>query len=256
MLKIGVFGASGRVGKLILEEIEKTQDLEIGAVFVRRELDFSLPEGSFVTNDIAEFIQCCDVIIDFTTPEATRILLQALLENPKPCVIGTTGLLQEDFTLINQASLNAPILYATNTSMGVAVLNKVVANVSKILNQADIEISEIHHRHKVDAPSGTALTLAQSCANARDVALEDVMITDRKVAHKRKEGEISVVSLRGGDVAGRHTVGFYMNGEYLEFTHNATSRATFAKGAIVCARWLYDKSPRIYEIYDVFDKKI
>ncbi len=256
MLKIGVFGASGRIGRLIIDEIVNSKDLQIGAIFVRKELDFSLPEGSFVTNDILEFIECCDVIIDFTSPEASKILFQELIKNPKPCVVGTTGLSEDDFALIKQASLKAPILYASNMSLGIALLNKIISNVAKTLRDADIEISEIHHHHKVDAPSGTALSLAKSCADSRGVKLEDVMVTNRAQAGKRKKDEISVVSLRGGDVAGRHVVGFYMDGEYLEFMHNATSRTTFAKGAITCAKWLHDKNPGLYEIYDVFDSRI
>ncbi|OBV30056.1 4-hydroxy-tetrahydrodipicolinate reductase [Helicobacter sp. CLO-3] len=252
MLKIGVFGASGRVGQLIIQEVmAHSKELEIGAIFVRRELDFSLPEGSFVTNNIKEFLECCSVIIDFSQREATHLLLQALKDTPKPCIIGTTGLEKSDFELLESASKKAPILYAANMSLGVAVLDRLVALVAKELKDADIEISEIHHRFKKDAPSGTALRLANTCANARGKALESVMITDRASAGERKEGQISVTSLRGGDVAGRHTVGFYVDGEYLELTHNATSRATFAKGAIKCARFIKDKKPGLYDINDV-----
>ena len=252
MLKIGIFGASGRIGRLIIDEILSAPNkLEIGAIFVRKELDFSLPEGSFVTNNIDEFIRCCDVIIDFSSPAATQLLLKSLLHTPKPCVIGTTGLDDSQKSLMQEVSKKAPLLYATNMSIGIALLNTIIANITKALPNADIEISEIHHRFKKDAPSGTALTLAESCAKARGFALNEVMVTERK--NERKPNEIGVVSLRGGDVSGRHTIGFYMDGEFLEFTHNATSRKVFAKGAITCALWLCDKAPNLYSINQVLE---
>lgn len=254
MIKVGIFGASGRVGQLIIQEAKAHRNIEIGAVFVRKELDFSLPEGSFVTNDFNAFIQCCDVIIDFSSKEATNALLQALesSSSPVPCVIGTTGLDEQDFALIDSCSKRVPMLYASNMSLGIAVLRQVVEQVAAKLTQADIEISEIHHRHKKDAPSGTALSLAESCAKGRNRPLKEILVTDRISQGARKDGELSIISLRGGDVAGRHCVGFYLDGEYLELTHNATNRLTFAKGALACAIWLANKPSKLYEIDEVF----
>lgn len=254
MLKIGIFGGSGRVGQLIIKQALQSKNIEVGAIFVRRKLDFSLPKSSFVTNNFEEFMGCCDVIIDFSSQEATSALLNALKSSKKPipCIIGTTGLDDEEFKLMEACSKKVPILYASNMSLGVAVLRKVVAEVASRLKHADIEISEIHHRFKKDAPSGTALSLAESCAKARKTTLKKVLVTDRTKMGERKQGEISVLSLRGGDVAGRHCVGFYLDGEYLEFIHNATSRETFAKGALECALWIRDKKANIYEIDDVF----
>ncbi|MDL0079704.1 4-hydroxy-tetrahydrodipicolinate reductase [Helicobacter zhangjianzhongii] len=254
MIKVGIFGASGRVGQLIIQEAKAHRNIEIGAVFVRKELDFSLPEGSFVTNDFNAFIQCCDVIIDFSSKEATNALLQALesSSSPVPCVIGTTGLDEQDFALIDSCSKRVPMLYASNMSLGIAVLRQVVEQVAAKLTQADIEISEIHHRYKKDAPSGTALSLAESCAKGRNRPLKEILVTDRISQGARKDGELSIISLRGGDVAGRHCVGFYLDGEYLELTHNATNRLTFAKGALACAIWLANKPPKLYEIDEVF----
>lgn len=254
MIKVGIFGASGRVGQLIIQEIGAHRNMEIGAVFVRKELDFSLPEGSFVTNDFIALIHCCDVIIDFSSKEATDALLRALYSTrtPIPCVIGTTGLDEQDFALMESCSKWAPILYASNMSLGVALLRQIVEQVAAKLTQADIEISEIHHRYKKDAPSGTALSLAESCAKGRNRPLKEILVTDRVSKGARKDGELSIVSLRGGDVAGRHCVGFYLDGEYLEFTHNATNRLTFAKGALECAAWLVNKPPKLYSIDEVF----
>lgn len=254
MIKLGIFGGSGRVGKLIIQEISAYDNVALGAVFVRKSLDFSLPEGSFVTNDLTELVRSCDVLIDFSSPEATRALLSAL-ESTKasiPCVIGTTGLSEQEFALMRSYATRAPVLYASNTSLGVAILRQIVEQVASKLPDADIEICEIHHRYKKDAPSGTALSLAESCAKGRGQPLDKILVTDRVKQGERKSGELSVVSLRGGDVAGRHCVGFYLDGEYLELTHNATNRLTFAKGAIECAVWLADKAPKLYSIDEMF----
>lgn len=253
MIKVGIFGASGRVGQLIIHEIGVHRNMEIGAVFVRKELDFNLPEGSLVTNDLSAFMQCCDVIIDFSSKEATNALLCVLdsTSSPVPCVIGTTGLDEQDFALMESCSKRIPILYTSNMSLGVALLRQIVEQVAAKLTHADIEISEIHHRYKKDAPSGTALSLAESCAKGRKQPLNEILVTNRSKG-ARENGELGIVSLRGGDVVGKHCVGFYLDGEYLEFTHNATNRLTFAKGALECAAWLVNKPPKLYSIDEVF----
>lgn len=254
VMKIGVFGATGRVGKLLLEEIASDENFTLGSVFVRRELDFSLPEGTFVTNDIDSFIQNCDIIIDFSLPEATSKLLHSLSSIPKPLVCGTTGLEDSHIHTFKELSKKMPILYATNMSQGVAMLGKVGAMLSESLKDADIEICEIHHRYKKDAPSGTAITLAQKCAKARGLELSKVRVSGRDGnIGQRSKDEIAVMSLRGGDVAGRHTIGFYMDGEYIEITHNATSRLTFAKGALNAAKWLISQQNGLYDINNIFE---
>ncbi|WP_104698096.1 MULTISPECIES: 4-hydroxy-tetrahydrodipicolinate reductase [unclassified Helicobacter] len=254
MIKVGIFGATGRVGRLLIDLVKQSDKCELGAIFVRGSLELDLPKNCLVTNDLERFIQASDVIIDFSLPQATRSLLEALEKFPKPLVSGTTGLDEETFSKINKLSIKTPILYATNMSRGVAILNKAIAMVARSFLDSDIEICEIHHRNKKDAPSGTALTLAQTCADARGLNLQEALIGDRsKTIGARGQDEIAVVSLRGGDVAGRHTVGFYADGEYLEFLHNATSRLTFAKGALDAALWLRDKQSGLYTIQDLFD---
>lgn len=179
------------------------------------------------------------MVVDFTTAEGTCALLEVALKDPKPIVIGTTGLESHHQNLIKEASKKMPILYASNMSLGVAVLNKAVKLVAKALKDFDIEIIETHHRHKKDSPSGTALGLAQTCAEARSLELDKVRTSGRNGnIGERKREEIAVMALRGGDVAGIHNVGFYGEGEYLELIHTATSRATFAQGAIQAALWL------------------
>lgn len=253
-MKIGVFGASGRVGRLLVDLIANHKDCVLAAVFIRSHLDFVLPKHCFVSNDLEHFLQECDAVIDFSLPKATHLLLQSLIKNPKTLVCGTTGLQQETFGLLESLSIQAPVLYATNMSKGVAILNKAIAMVSKSFLDADIEICEIHHRNKKDAPSGTALTLAKTCADSRGLDINKIFVSGRDgEIGTRTKNEIAVMSLRGGDVAGRHSVGFYADGEYLEFLHNATSRLTFAKGALEALFWLKDKPNGLYNIQDCFE---
>ncbi|KIM09263.1 MAG: dihydrodipicolinate reductase [Sulfurovum sp. PC08-66] len=249
-LKVGVFGATGRVGQLILNTLRQDKEAGVSVVYVRNSLDFSVDPSILVTNDMRTFLKSCDVVIDFSLPDATEKLLETAMKDlPKPLVIGTTGLSQHQLNLMQQASQTMPILYATNMSLGVALLNQLVALASKSLDGFDIEIVEMHHKFKKDAPSGTALTLAEHAAKARGLNLDDVRVSGRDGAvGERTPNEISVMALRGGDVVGRHTVGFYNEGEYLELTHTATNRATFAKGSIRAAKWLVLASNGLHTI--------
>ncbi|MBN2896260.1 MAG: 4-hydroxy-tetrahydrodipicolinate reductase [Campylobacterales bacterium] len=251
MIRVGVFGATGRVGKLLIEDLKGEPNLALSAVHVYDDLDFSLPPGVIATSEMRTLIQASDIIIDFTTPEATQSLLEAALEHPKAIVIGTTGLNSHQSNLLRQASELMPILYATNMSLGVALLSKLVQIASQRLKGFDIEIVEQHHRNKIDAPSGTALTLAESAARGRGLDLDKVRVSGRNGnIGKRSSDEIAVMALRGGDIVGRHTVGFYNDGEFIELNHTATSRNTFSKGALRAAEWLYGKEPGLYSIAD------
>lgn len=251
MVKVGVFGANGRVGKLLLDDLKTTEGISLSTVYVRNGLDFSIDPSVLVTTDIKSFLHACDIVIDFSLPEATETMLEAVLDTPKPLVIGTTGLNAHQLNLLKQASENMPILYATNMSLGVALLNKLVHQAAAALKGFDIEIVEMHHRHKKDAPSGTALTLGESAAAGRGISLDKVRISGRDGnIGERSADEIAVMALRGGDIVGRHTVGFYNDGEFVELNHTATSRSTFSKGAIRAASWLVDKEAGLYSIGD------
>jgi len=249
-MKYGILGATGRVGQLIVK-ILKEDNEKIGAVMFNGKQTIEFDSDTIITNDAKTLLENCDIVIDFSAPIATQKLLEASLNNPKPLVIATTGLNDHQKNLMIEASKLAPILYATNMSLGVAILNKLVAMVSEKLRDFDIEIVEQHHRYKVDAPSGTALTLAESCAKARGLNLKDVIVTGRS-GHvgARTKDEIGVFAVRGGDVVGRHTVGFYNDGEFLELNHTATSRETFARGAIKVAKWLINQKAGLYSIND------
>ena len=249
-MKYGILGATGRVGQLLVK-ILKEENEKIGAVMFEGKQTIEFDPETVITNDAKTLLENSDIVIDFSAPVATQKLLEAALETPKPLVIATTGLNDHQKNLMIEASKKTPILYATNMSLGVAILNKLVAMVSEKLRDFDIEIVEQHHRYKVDAPSGTALTLAESAAKARGLNLKDVIVTGRS-GHvgARSKDEIGVFAIRGGDVVGRHTVGFYNDGEFLELNHTATSRETFARGAIKVAKWLVNQKPGLYSIND------
>lgn len=254
MVKVGVFGANGRVGKLLIDDLRATDGISLSSVYVRSSLNFSIDPSILVTTDLKSFLNSCDIVIDFSLPEACEALLEASIKTPKPLVIGTTGLSAHQLNLLKQASESMPILYATNMSLGVALLNKLVYQAAAALEGFDIEIVEMHHKHKKDAPSGTALTLGESAALGRGLDLDKVRISGRdgNIGERTKD-EIAVMALRGGDIVGRHTVGFYNDGEFIELNHTATSRNTFSKGAIRAASWLVNKESGLYSISDCLE---
>ena len=253
MIKIGILGSTGRVGSLLIDDLANGSEARASVVHVNGKLVKNLAADTIVTNDMNVLFDSSDVIIDFSAPAATELLLTEVVENgaKKPLVIATTGFNKHQQNLLLEASKIVPILYATNMSLGVAVLNKLVALASKTLRDFDIEIVEQHHRHKVDSPSGTALTLAEHAANARDLDLDEVRISGRdgQIGARTKD-EIAVMALRGGDIVGRHTVGLYNDGEFLELNHTATARNTFSKGAIKVAKWIIGKEAKLYSIND------
>ena len=251
MVKIGIHGASGKMGRMIIECLKNEPGAKLSAAYTIEPLDFALPDGVVLTDKFDELFANCDVVIDFTIKDGTINLLNYARTDPKPLVVGTTGLGEEGANLLKLASAAMPILYATNMSLGVAVLNRLAALASKALRDFDAEIVEQHHRHKKDAPSGTALTLGERVAAARGLNLKDVLVTGRDgMVGARSKDEIAILAVRGGDVVGRHTVGFYNEGEFIELNHTATSRATFAKGAIKAAIWVAGRESGLYGIDD------
>lgn len=251
MVKIGIHGASGKMGRMIIECLKNEPNAKLGAAYTIEPLDFALPDGVILTDKFDELFTNCDVVIDFTIKDGAINLLNHARTDPKPLVIGTTGLGEDGANLLKLASAAMPILYATNMSLGVAVLNRLAALASKALCEFDAEIVEQHHRHKKDAPSGTALTLGERVAAARGLNLKDVLVTGRDgLVGARSKDEIAILAVRGGDVVGRHTVGFYNDGEFIELNHTATSRATFAKGAIKAAIWVAGQQSGLYGIDD------
>jgi len=253
MLKVGILGSTGRVGSLLIDDLENDANASVGSVHVFDELKKTLPKDTVVTNDMKTMLEACDVVIDFSAPSATEELLTTVIQTGgnKPLVIATTGFNEHQKNLLIEASKLTPVLYATNMSLGIAVLNKLVSLAAKTLEEFDCEIVEQHHRYKVDSPSGTALTLAEHAAEARGLELDKVRVSGRDgVIGARTKDEIGVMSLRGGDIVGRHTAGFYNDGEFIELNHTATARNTFSKGAIKAAKWLVNQETGLYSIND------
>lgn len=252
MVKVGIHGSTGRVGRLLIDNLKGDAGAKVNTLHAIEEFSFFVEKDMFITNDTKTLLETSDVVIDFTLPAGTESLLEmAIKEVPKPLVIGTTGLSPHQQNLLKEASLHMPILYATNMSLGVAVLNKLVETASAALSDFDVEIVEQHHRYKKDSPSGTALTLGEHAARVRGLDLDEVRISGRNGdIGERTKDEIAIMALRGGDIVGRHTVGFYNDGEFIELNHTATSRDTFAKGAIKAAKWIVGKENGLYNITD------
>jgi len=251
MAKVGIVGSTGRVGNLLIDSLLHDDVLPLSAVHVFDELKRDLPGDVLVTNSMTVLLENCDVVIDFSAPIATQALCEAALENPTALVIATTGFTEHQNNLMTEASTKMPVLYASNMSAGIALLKQLVEKVAATLEDFDIEIVEQHHKHKVDAPSGTALTLGEFAAKGRGLDLSAVRVSGRdgQIGARTKD-EIAVMALRGGDIVGRHTVGFYNDGEFLELNHTATSRETFSKGAIRAAKWLVNQESGLYSIND------
>jgi 4-hydroxy-tetrahydrodipicolinate reductase len=241
-MKVGILGADGRMGQLIRREIasKKYGAAVIGALLGHRD-------------DKEPAFKSCDVMIDFTSPEACAEHAILAAKYQRALVVGTTGLQGAEGTALLEASKRAPILYGANMSLGANLLISLVEQVAAKLNDDfDIEIFEAHHRDKADAPSGTALALGRTAARSRGVNFDDVAIYNRFGATGvRKTGAIGMSVFRGGDIIGDHTVSFAGLGERLELTHKASDRAIFAKGAVRAALWLKDQPPGFYSMKDV-----
>jgi 4-hydroxy-tetrahydrodipicolinate reductase len=249
-MKIGIAGYTGRVGQLLVQELQfgHWDDVTLSGGLSR-----SAPEkdpGFYTTQKPMDLFENSDAVIDFTLPESTMINAEAAANQKKVLVIGTTGLSTEQENQLKTFAKYTPIIYAANMSLGVNLLMALVEQAAKALDSSwDIEIFESHHKHKIDAPSGTALALGQSAAKGRGIELPEDISCDH--TGKREQGKIGFSVARGGDVVGEHTAFFYAEGERLELTHRATNRALFARGAIKAAIWGKDKPPGLYSMKDV-----
>ena len=262
-MRIGIVGCNGRMGRMLMEAVLGAEGCSLaggteraGAECMGRDLGSLLGRDSLgvsVGADPLALFQTADAVIDFTAPAATLAHAAMAAELGKILVVGTTGLSKADEVKLAEAGARTAIVYAPNFSVGVNLLMALTERAAAILgDDYDIEIVEMHHRHKVDAPSGTALGLGRSAAKGRQVALDDVWCKSRD-GHTgaRPKGEIGFATLRGGDVVGDHTVMFAAEGERVELTHKASSRAVFAKGAVRAARWALGRGPGLYSMRDV-----
>jgi len=242
MIRIAVVGASGRMGQTIIEAISQNDKVSLGA---------TLDKG----DDLIAALDQFDVLIDFTRPEATLEYLAICQNSGKAMVIGTTGFSDDQLQEINNAAKNMAIVFAPNMSIGVNLSLKLLDMAARVIGEdADIEIVEAHHRHKVDAPSGTALKMGEVVANALGRDLSECAVYGREgIEEPRDRNTIGFSTIRGGDVVGEHTVSFFMEGERVEITHKASSRLTFANGAVRAAGWLEGQSAGLYSMQDVLD---
>ncbi|MFN3550227.1 MAG: 4-hydroxy-tetrahydrodipicolinate reductase [Endomicrobiia bacterium] len=252
MIKIIINGALGKMGKRITEIALQDNELEIvGLVdIVEKEISV-LPQLPKVVSNIEKYINSSDVVIDFSSPEGTINILNFCQKHKKPVVIGTTGHNEEQTKLINDVSKEIPIVFSPNMSLGVNLLFKLIDFVTKIFanKDYDIEIIELHHNKKKDAPSGTAKKIMDIIKTVKPDT--NFVFGRNGIVGERKKDEVGVSSIRCGDIVGEHIVIYSTEGEILELKHTATSRDTFAKGALVAARWILGKNPGLYNMFDV-----
>lgn len=265
-LKIVIAGASGRMGQALMQGVFDDAELQlfgaidrVGSASIGRDAGESVGKntGVYISDDAAETLQGADVLIDFTRPEASLDYLEICQQLQVKHVIGTTGFTVEQKAKIEAAAKKTAIVFAPNMSVGVTLLLDLVEQAAKVLNDGyDIEVVEMHHRHKVDAPSGTALRLGEAAAAGLGQELKDCAIYVREgVTGEREAGKIGFATLRGGDVVGDHTVVFAGIGERVEITHKASSRATFALGALRAAKFLQSKKSGLFDMRDVLRLK-
>lgn len=248
MTKIGIFGAAGRMGRAIAQVAQETGLTISGGT--DRAGSGDIAPGLAITSDPADLANRSDVLIDFSVPAALSAHLDACVAAGKPMLIGTTGLEAEHHRLIDKAAAFIPILQTGNTSLGVNLLAALVEQAAERLGDDwDIEIVEMHHRHKVDAPSGTALLLGEAAARGRKVSLGDHSERGRDgITGARAPGTIGFAALRGGSVAGDHQVIFAADGERIELGHRAENRIIFARGAVRGASWLVGQAAGRYDM--------
>ncbi len=262
-MKLAVTGAAGRMGRALTVAINEAEGCTLvggtepqGSEFIGQDMGelSGLGElGAIITDDLPELFTKINGIIDFSTPASTLEHAELAAQARIVHVIGTTGMSKEDEKKLHAASRHSRIIKAGNMSLGVNLLSELVRRVAAALDEDfDIEVVEMHHKHKVDAPSGTALMLGEAAADGRGVNLNDKAVRSRDgITGARKSGDIGFATLRGGSVVGEHTVIFAGNAERIELTHRTQSRTIFANGAIKAALWGADKKPGYYSMLDV-----
>ncbi len=263
MLRVAVVGASGRMGLCLIKASVLSSNTQFAVAISRAEsISIGKDAGELagigyadikVEADLAAELEQFDVLIDFTRPEPSMKYIEICRQAGKKIVIGTTGYSDEQKAKINTAAKEIAIVMAPNMSVGVNLSLKLLEMTAKVMGDyTDIEVIEAHHRHKVDAPSGTALRMGEVVANALGRNLKDCAIYGREGdTGERDQKTIGFSTIRAGDIVGEHTVMFADEGERVEITHKATSRMTFANGAVRAAAWLKDKNNGLYDMQDV-----
>jgi len=262
-IKIGVVGCGGRMGQALIKAIladdkaclsggtERHDSPWIGSMI--RHPDTGADLDLVISDDAEELFRLADAVVDFTCPTATILHSGYARKYATAHIIGTTGMSLDDEAILGDAAQTIPMVYASNYSLSVNLMFHLTRQAAQMLDEDfDIEICEMHHRHKVDAPSGTALALGQEAARGRGVNLDQVSDRARDgITGERKRGNIGFAVLRGGNVAGEHTVSFNAPDERLEITHKAGDRSIFARGAVKAALWVVDKPAGLYGMADI-----
>lgn len=264
-LRVAIAGAAGRMGKNLIDAVNQTEGMRVSAAIDRPgsslvgadagELAGIGTLGIEVVDQIEQVIGDFDVMIDFTTPEATLHNIKVCLAQNKKMIIGTTGFDEVGLATLREAAKRIAIVFAANFSVGVNLCLKLLKQAAEVLNEGyDVEIIEGHHRHKVDAPSGTALRMGEVIADTLDRDLKQCAVYGREgITGARDPNTIGFATVRAGDIVGDHTVLFATEGERVEITHKASSRMTFAKGAARSCLWVADKENGLYDMQDVLN---
>ena len=267
MMRIAIVGASGRMGLCLIKAAELSENTQLSVAISRvgsdsigrdaGELAGIAKTYVVIGGDLNAVVDQFDVIIDFTRPEPSMEYIEICRQAGKKIIIGTTGYSDEQKETINQAAKDIAIVFAPNMSVGVNLSLKLLEMAAKVMGDyTDIEVIEAHHRHKVDAPSGTALRMGEVIADTLGRNLKDCAIYGREGdTGERDRKTIGFSTIRAGDIVGEHTVMFADEGERLEITHEATSRMTFANGAVRAALWLKDKDSGLFDMQDVLNLK-
>lgn len=265
MRRIAVMGAAGRMGKTLIEAVQQTPGAGLTAAVDRPDSTLVGADagelaalgriGVPLSGDLDRVVDEFDVLIDFTHPTVTLKNLAFCRKHDKAMIIGTTGFSVEEKQLLAEAGKDIPIVFAANFSVGVNLCLNLLDTAARVLgDDVDIEITEAHHRHKVDAPSGTAVRMGEVIADALGRNLKEVAVYGREgQTGARARETIGFATVRAGDIVGDHTVLFAAEGERVEITHKASSRMTFAKGAVRAALWLDGREPGLYDMQDVLD---
>ncbi|GAB3489056.1 4-hydroxy-tetrahydrodipicolinate reductase [Marinomonas epiphytica] len=266
-MRVAVIGASGRMGKNLILAVSDLPEVSLGAAIVKPGSSLIGADageiaglGKMGVSAVATLSDCVadfDVLIDFTSPSLTLKNAQFCAQHGKAIVVGTTGLTEQEKAALNESAKQAPVVFAPNMSVGVNLTLKLLATAAQILgDDYDVEVVEAHHRHKVDSPSGTALRMGEVVAEALGRDLKECAVYGREgQTGARTQKEIGFETIRAGDVVGEHSVWFATEGERIEIVHKASSRMTFAKGAVRAAKWLEGKEAGMYDMQDVLNLK-
>ena len=262
-IKVGVIGAGGRMGRMLIEAVNDNPQTTLNAAIERQGSSLVGADAGEVAaigrlnvqivDDLQAVVDDIDVLIDFSLPNATEKNMQVCAEHNVAMVIGTTGFNEQQEQVLAKASEKIAIVYAGNYSTGVNLSLKLLEMAAKAFGtEADVEVIEAHHKHKIDAPSGTAYMMAEAVADARGQNLKDVAVYGREgQTGEREAGTIGIHAIRGGEIIGDHTVMFIADGEVVEITHRARARMTFAAGAVRAATWVIQQEVGQYNMQDV-----